>query len=106
MYCNYKRIENSLKCDKCERTLDEPRILPCGETICSLCASSICVDSNYQFDCLVCFKKHEMPKQGLLIIKRLLKILSIEPCEFNRGDAAEALIESLKVIKSKFEKKL
>ena len=69
MYCDYKRIENFLKCKKCERSLDEPRILQCGETICSLCSSSIFVDSNYQYDCLVCSKKHDMHKQEIPLIK-------------------------------------
>ena len=104
MYCYNKRIENFLNCKKCERSLDEPRILQCGETICSLCSSSIFVDSNYQYDCLVCSKKHDMNKQGLPLIKSILEMLSLEPCEYSRGDAAEKMNESLKIVKTKIEK--
>ena len=58
-------FENYLNCKKCRGSLDQPRILQCGKTICSLCSSSIIVDSNNHYDCLVCSKKHEMSKEGL-----------------------------------------
>ena len=86
MYCDFKTIENFLKCKKCQRRIDEPRILHCGKTIYSLCASSIVIDSNNQYDCLVCFSKHEISKGGLLLNLSLLEMLSIEPCEVSRGD--------------------
>ena len=104
MYLDYKRIENVLNCKKCKRTFKEPRILNCGESICSLCASSISVDSNNHYDCLLCSKKHKMPKDGLIINKNLLELLSIEPCEVSRGDAAESLNNSLKIIQTKIKK--
>ena len=47
-----------------------------------------------------------MPKDGLPLIKRILKMLSLEPCEYSRGDAAESLNESLKIVKTKIEKLL
>ena len=76
MYCDFKTIENFLKCKKCQRRIDEPRILHCGKTICSLCASSIVIDSNNQYDCLVCNKKHEMSNEGLSLIVKILELLS------------------------------
>ena len=78
MFCYNKRIEIFLTCKKCQRSLDEPRILKCGETICSLFASSIIVDSNNLYDCLVCSKKHEMSKDGLIINKTIIEMLSIK----------------------------
>ena len=102
-YCYDNRIENLIKCNKCLRILDEPLFLPCGKTICSLCASGLCVDSNNQFDCLVCSEKHEMSKEGLPLNESILELLSIKPCELSRGESAEALKESLKVVQKKLK---
>ncbi len=49
----------------CEGRLVEPKILPCGETICSLCEALIQLNDQ-MFDCLVCKKKHKMSQDGLL----------------------------------------
>jgi hypothetical protein len=67
MYFNEEQINSLLlSCKYCESRLDEPRILPCGENICSICSSSIKVTEN-EFECLVCKMKHEMPKLGRFV---------------------------------------
>ena len=40
MYYNKNEVINILNCKNCLERLDEPKILPCGETICSFCTSS------------------------------------------------------------------
>ncbi len=34
MFYEEAMINNELNCIKCKQRLDEPRMLPCGETIC------------------------------------------------------------------------
>jgi hypothetical protein len=41
MFYEAKEIDNQLLCKQCEGRLDIPKILPCGETICSFCETSI-----------------------------------------------------------------
>ncbi len=75
MYFETNQVTDVLLCQICECRLDLPKILPCGENICSLCEKNIQVNDQ-MFDCLVCKEKHKMPENGLIINKPLLKILT------------------------------
>jgi len=87
-------LNQELNCIKCNQKLDEPRILPCGETICAYCCISIEVENN-KFKCFICKKDHSMPEEGLLINKRLLRILALKPKEVSRGEKVKKLKEHL-----------
>ena len=76
MFYEEAMINKELNCIKCKQRLDEPRILPCGETICAYCYISIEVNNN-KFKCFICKKDHLMQEEGLPINKRLLRILSL-----------------------------
>ena len=98
MFYDSNQIDNELLlCKHCEGRRVEPKLLPCGETICSLCETSIQVNDR-MFDCLVCKDKHDMPKNGLPICKSLLKLLSIMPINVSRGysyDLLEKLLDEM-----------
>jgi hypothetical protein len=98
MFYDSNEVDNELSCKHCEKRLVEPKFIPCGETICSLCEKSIQVNDQ-MFDCLVCKKKHEMPKDGLLKNKLALKMLSIKPTKISRGKAFNTFQESLNHIR-------
>ena len=83
MFYEAKKIDNQLLCKQCEGRLDIPKILPCGETICSFCETLIHVNDQ-MFDCLVCKEKHDMPRNGFIISKSLSKILAIELTNVSR----------------------
>jgi len=95
MFFETNKVNNALLCKQCEGRLDIPKILPCGETICSFCETSIQINENNMFDCLVCKDKHEMPKNGFLISKALSEILSIKLTKVSRGKAFNLLEKSL-----------
>lgn len=61
MYFEANQANKALLCKLCEEYFEnsEPKILPCGETICSFCVSSIQVTDNL-FDCLLCQDKIPM----------------------------------------------
>jgi hypothetical protein len=101
MYFNAYQVNKELLCSNCEGKLDIPKILPCGETICSLCEKSIQVN-NQMFDCLVCKDKHEMPKNGFKINKSLSDILATEQTKVSRGEA----YDSLKKMSNEIQKNL
>jgi len=100
MYFETDQVSDALLCKKCEGKLDIPKILPCGETICSLCDTSIQVIDK-MYDCLVCKKKHEMPKDGLLFNKLASKILSAKLTRVSRGNAFDSLLKLLDEIEKK-----
>ncbi len=102
MFYDTNKVDTALICKNCEWRLDVPKILPCGETICSLCETNIQVNNNNNmFDCLVCQDKHEMPKNGLIISKSLSDILAIELIRVSRGKTFGLLKESLDHILNK-----
>jgi hypothetical protein len=84
MFFENNKVNDILICTICEGRLENPKILPCGETICSWCVTSLKIVDK-MFKCLVCKKKHEMPKDGLLNNKVLSKMLSIKPTKVSRG---------------------
>ena len=100
MFYEEEQINDLMSCNKCHERLDEPRILPCGDTVCLSCASSIQVISEH-FECILCNKKHAMPREGLPISKKLISLISMQPVEFYRGQAAEKLKETLNDLQKK-----
>jgi hypothetical protein len=94
MFYDFNKVNSVYK--NCQEQLDEPKMLPCGKTVCSFCASKIKMNGN-QFDCLLCKNKHEMPKNGLPNNEALLELLSIKPTAVSTGTAYDSLEKSLKL---------
>jgi len=95
MFFETNQVNEALLCINCEGKLEEPKVLPCGETICSFCVTSLKIVDK-MFDCVACKQKHEMPKDGLLNNKAFLRMLSIKPIKISRGKAFDNLQESLR----------
>jgi len=100
MFYDKNKVNNAFLCKNCQEQLDEPKILPCGKTVCSFCASKIKINGN-QFDCIVCKNKHEMPKNGFIVSEALLELLSVKPTSISRGSAYDSLEKSLNNIQKK-----
>jgi hypothetical protein len=100
MFFNTNQVNKALLCQYCEGRLDIPKLLPCGETICSICETNIQVNDQ-MFDCLVCKQQHEMPKDGFKLNKSLSKILVIELTNVSRGEAYDSLMKLLDKIQKK-----
>ena len=100
MFFETNKVSDVLLCQNCEGRLDMPKILSCGETICSLCETSIQIKDR-MFDCLVCKEKHKMPKNGLINDKIAMKMLSIEATKVSRGTAYNLLLKLLDEIHKK-----
>ena len=94
MFYELKKVNDELNCSKCNERLDEPRILPCGDTVCSQCVTLIQIN-NERFDCILCVKSHKIAEEGLPINKKLLALLSMQPTEVSRSQAAESLKKAL-----------
>ena len=90
MFFETNQVKDILLCQRCEGRQEGPKILPCGETICSFCVTSIQISDN-KFDCLVCKEKHEMPKNVFVVNRIASKILAIELTEVSRSEAFNSL---------------
>jgi hypothetical protein len=100
MFFDTNQVNDILLCLHCQGRLEEPKFIPCGETICSFCEKSIQVNDNL-FDCFICKQKHEMPKNGLPDNKIVSKMLSVELKKVSRGIAFDSLMKLLDEIQKK-----
>jgi len=101
MYYDKNQVDEVLICEYCNQIIDQPKILPCFETICSFCEQSIEIINDNKFECFICKEIHEMPKNGLPFNKKLLKMLSIKPTKVSRGKAFDANQKTLNEIETK-----
>ena len=60
------------KCGFCEKILEDPVFLPCGESICNKHSD---VFAN---DCLFCYQEHSVPEKGFASNKMVQKMLKLE----------------------------
>jgi len=98
MFYDEKLINNILECKICSARLNtHPRILACGETICSHCYLDIKLDdtASRHYKCEICSDKHEMPSQGLPINTAINRLLTIKCEQVSRGATFELLEMSL-----------
>jgi len=97
-------IKNLLNCKKCSLRLDsEPKIMPCGVSICSKCVESSIQIFNEKFKCPICLKDHVMPTEGFVINQALSCFLAIDPIQVSRSKAANLLKKSLNGIQKKMK---
>jgi hypothetical protein len=97
MFFEENQVNDTLNCDKCQDRVDDPRILPCGDTVCSRCLLTIHLNNN-QFKCFLCDENHFLPQDGFPVNKKVLKFLSLKPTEIYRSTAVEKLKEKLSII--------
>jgi len=74
MFFEVNTVCEAINCDKCQESMNDARILPCGDTVCSRCVSSIHVN-NTKFECILCKRHHIMPEEGLPVNKKVLRFL-------------------------------
>ena len=104
MFYEQNQILNVLNCAKCSKEFDEPRLLPCGKTVCNDCISALTIYSNpnsNMFDCAMCLDEHFMPSKGFPLNESLLKLLEQKPSEVYRGKVVETFKNNLESVHNK-----
>ena len=89
-------VAEHLKCKRCYIKFDDPRILPCGKTVCQSCIQEILESENKNdnsFTCSMCQKSHIIPEDGFPINELIEALLKNQPVEVYRS----AMVESLKL---------
>lgn len=104
MFYQESKINKILKCQRCQKGLDEPRLLPCGNTICNCCIHLIETQQitkfTSEFNCSLCNKAHTMPTEGFPINLAILHLMSEQPDEIYRSEHVETLKSNLKFMKN------
>jgi hypothetical protein len=97
MYLN--KSNDVLKCDLCKIPFDDydqPRFLPCHETICYLYVVKIEKEaSDRKFKCIFCLPEHYIPDSGFPINKKISALITTEPVEISRSNEYGKLKENL-----------
>ena len=106
MFFEQNQILTVLNCAKCLKEFDEPRLLPCGNTVCNNCITSLTVAKNPNtniFDCAMCLEEHLLPAKGFPLNKSLLTLIEQKPKEVYRGRVVEEFKQNLEAIYNKNE---
>ena len=74
MFYGESEINNILNCPMCQARYDEPKILPCGQIICSYCVANL----DKEFNCSFCSKVHVVPNESFQTCVLISKLLSIK----------------------------
>ena len=56
-------FNDTFKCNLCNKVLQSPIILPCGETICEKDLKILYINAKV-FQCFLCDEEHQQPKKG------------------------------------------
>ena len=101
MFYEEKDVNEELVCRVCNEIFSDPRLLPCGESLCNFCIESLKVEGENWITCVCCHKQHTMPVQGSFPPNSALnRLLSKRPKPVYRGTRVETLKEKLNVVKT------
>jgi hypothetical protein len=102
-YFREAQIEEILRCDVCKMKMYEPKLLPCGESICGKCAVKQTDSTTYEMNCSFCQDVHYSPKTGFPPNKRLTKLAELIPVCKPKTRTERLLRAYVKDVKSKTE---
>jgi hypothetical protein len=87
MYYDEKEVQAHLVCLVCLETFEDPRILPCGISVCNDCII-VCSNKDEQtYYCKSCKLVHQVPDQGFIRNLNLASLISLKPLQISRGPA-------------------
>lgn len=71
------KLHSVFDCKACDRILEDPIVLPCGETICKKDLDGFPIENN-EIECKFCMGKHVQSESGFPTDKRIQKMLKIQ----------------------------
>ena len=90
MFYEQSSIKAFLQCASCTQTFDEPRILPCWNTVCSACLETLVkiTDKNdNSFKCSMCQGRHN--NADFPVNRSLKGLMNTSPAELFRSNLVE-----------------
>jgi hypothetical protein len=103
MYFNEEEISEELQCFKCKERYEDPRVLPCGQSLCHECILELRTSANQKIiPCVFCLKPHQIPSdEGFTPNVFINKLLAKKPLQIFRGKAIEDFKKLLESINEK-----
>lgn len=80
-----------LNCQNCNQRYVEPRLTPCGFTICSNCILQMSSNEKKEFQCKLCSKIHSVPSNGFPINQIAFDLMSHSETNLNMVDIYKKL---------------
>jgi hypothetical protein len=109
MFYQADQIDSILICKICENKMVDPRILPCGKSVCHQCLDILADTDKKKIKCQNCGKTHEIPDDGFLknlSLQELLEFEAKEVLQSNHIDEFKKLLEILNATKQSIESTL
>jgi C4-type Zn-finger protein len=66
MFYQDKEIDDIIRCPICQSRFQDPRILPCGSSMCHKCIGLLEKKEKKEINCPICKQTHLTPTNGFL----------------------------------------
>jgi hypothetical protein len=106
MFFQADAINTILICKICDTKMVDPRILPCGKSMCHRCVDLIVDTDKKRIKCQNCAKIHEIPDEGFpknLSLQELLECEAKEVLQSNHIEEFKKLLDILNATKQSIE---
>ena len=103
MFIQLSELEPFFMCNVCEQKLRDPRMLPCGRSVCNSCIDTLADTNKKKIKCQDCGKVHEIPHEGFPPNISLANILQVKSNEVFRSKAEKDLKATTNSIRVKAE---
>jgi hypothetical protein len=109
MFYQAEKIDSILICSVCENRMVDPRILPCGKSVCNRCVDLLTDTDNKRINCQNCAKIHEIPDEGFLInqiAKEMIKCEADQVLQSSQIAEFKQLLDTLNAARQSIESTL
>jgi hypothetical protein len=109
MFYQADKIDSILICTICDNKMVDPRLLPCGKSVCHRCVDLLADTDKKRIKCQNCAKTHEIPEEGFpknLALQKLLEFETKEVLQSNHIEEFKKLLETLNGKKQAIESTL
>jgi hypothetical protein len=84
MSLKIEEFHSLFNCNYCKKLLENPILLPCGESLCKKDLCELCVIDD-RFKCPFCEKEHIQPFDGFPLDKRMQKMIDLKVNQLDFG---------------------
>ena len=98
MFFQADAINKVLVCKICENKMVDPRILPCGKSVCHRCVDFLTDKEKNKIKCKYCGKDHEIPDGGFYINQLAQEMLKCEAKAVFRSNQIEEFKKFLDIL--------